>query len=52
VKHYFSDPNILDVTDIDTLEVAAMMNNYFINKNEPTADYSPSNEKSNWESRV
>ncbi len=52
VKHYFSDPSILDVTDKDTLEVAAMMHNYFLSKNETVADYSPSDEKSSWESRV
>lgn len=52
VKHYFSDPSVLDVNDEDTLEVAAMMSNYFLNEAESRADYAPSDKKSEWESRV
>ncbi len=51
VKHYFSDTSVLDVNDKDMLEVAALMNNYFLSNNEETANYAPSDEKSNWENR-
>lgn len=49
VKHYFQSPDILDSSNTEEKEVAAIMANYFIDANETKPDYSPSSEVKAWE---
>lgn len=48
VKYFFKDPSILDVNDSETLHVASIMSNYFIAQENPSADYTPSGDSTDW----
>lgn len=49
VKHYFSDPEVVDTSDDDEKKVAAILANYFVDKGEIKADYTASSEVKAWE---
>ncbi len=48
IKYFFKDASILDVNDSETLQVASVMSNYFIAEENPSADYTPSNDSTDW----
>lgn len=48
VKHYFSDPSVLDVKDNSILEVAGIMGNYFYEENSEKATYEPGTNLNSW----
>lgn len=48
VKHYFQDPNILDIANEDTLKVASVIGNYVLNEAETHGDYTPSGNTTDW----
>lgn len=50
VKHYFTDPDILDVDDESLQLVASVLGNYLLNEGSVHADYSPSDKFSEWTS--
>ncbi len=49
VKHYFSDSSVVDTSSEDEKKVAGILANYFLDKSETKADYSPSSEVKAWE---
>ena len=49
VKHYFSNPEILDEATEEDKKIAAIMANYFLSAQDVKADYSPSSEVMAWE---
>ena len=49
VKHYFSNPEVVDTSSADEKKVAAILANYFLDASELKADYSPSSEVKAWE---
>lgn len=49
VKHYFNDPKVIDTSSADEKKVAGILANYFLDKSEIRADYSPSSEVKAWE---
>lgn len=49
VKHFFNDPEVVDTSDDDEKKVAAILANYFVDKNEIKADYTASSEVKAWE---
>ena len=48
VKYYFKDASVLDVKDSETLQVAGVMANFFITEKNPSADYTPSEDSTDW----
>jgi acetyl-CoA carboxylase, biotin carboxylase subunit len=48
IKYFFKDSSILDVNDSETLQVASIMSNYFIALENPSADYTPSGDSTDW----
>lgn len=50
VKHYFTDPDVLDVDDENLQLVASVLGNYLLNEGSVHADYSPSDKFSEWTS--
>jgi acetyl-CoA carboxylase, biotin carboxylase subunit len=51
VKHYYQDPSILDCKDEETIDVAAMMTNYFIDAAVDEAYGAPVDEFSSWQAK-
>ncbi len=49
VNKYFTNPEVLDISDDNQKKVAAIMSNYFIHKHQPKPDYRPSSEVMAWE---
>lgn len=48
VKHYFSDTSVLNNTDKSTLELAAVMANYFVDKNSEKSTFEASEKFNSW----
>lgn len=51
VKHYYKDPSILDNVDVESMEVAAMMTNYFLEASTAESYGAPNSEYTNWMSK-
>jgi propionyl-CoA carboxylase alpha chain len=51
VKHYYQDPAILDCKDEDTIEMAAMMTNYFLHSSVEESYGAPVSHHSNWQNK-
>lgn len=49
VKHYFSNPEVVDTSSESEKKVAGILANYFLDKETIKADYSPSSEVKAWE---
>jgi acetyl-CoA carboxylase biotin carboxylase subunit len=51
VKHYYQDPSILDCKDEETIEMAAMMTNYFLDDAVEESYGGPGASFSNWQNK-